>query len=52
MPLRVFRRALRIAKISPDEARRFNYRFVKEPKETVLRIKHNASAVSMIAPQW
>lgn len=33
LPLRVFTRALRLGKVSPRRARRFNYRLVKEPRK-------------------
>lgn len=48
LPLRVFRRALRVSGISQAEARRFGYFMKKEPSELVLEMRRNAALAELI----
>lgn len=48
LPLRVFRRTIRLAGMSQAEAGRFRYSFSKEPSELVLTVKRGADLAELI----
>ena len=48
LPLQVFRKTLRVARISPSEAKKFNYRIVKQLSEMVLKLNRNTSLAELV----
>lgn len=48
LPLQVFRKTLRVARMSQSEAEKFNYRMVEQPSEMVLRLNRNASLAELV----
>ena len=48
MPLHVFRKALKAAKVSHTEAKRYQYRLVKSPEETTLKLNHSKATAEFV----
>jgi hypothetical protein len=48
MPLHVFRRALKVAKVTHNEAKRYRYRLVKSPEETILKLYRSEATAEFV----
>ena len=48
MPSLVFRKALKIAKLSYTTAKEYRYRYVREPKETILKLERTNDLAELI----
>ena len=48
IPSPVFRKALKIANLSPTGARKYHYHYVKEPKETVIKLNRTTDLAEFI----
>lgn len=48
MPLHVFRKALKVAKVTHNEAKRYRYRLVKSPEETILKLYRSKATAEFV----